>query len=903
MRVRLSAALLAAMALVAARAAARTAGPPDPQPPKLRLPATAAPVSYAVRLTIDPERPDFRGVVDVEVRLSEKTTVLWMHGADLDGITASAKVGGETVGARAVSAPEEFLGFAFARPVGPGSLTLHVEYSGKLFEHSTQGVFHQKDGDAWYAFSQFEATDARRGFPCFDEPSYKVPWQLTLDIPKGTTAVSNTPIESEADGASGRRVVRFRRTDPIPAYLVALGVGPFEYVDAGRAGRNKIPIRIVTPRGKAAQARFAAQTTAPLLERLEDYFGTAFPYAKLDQLSVPQTVSFGAMENPGLITWAESILLAPPAEETATFRRVQASINAHEMAHQWFGDLVTLAWWDDVWLNESFATWMADRTMQEWKPEWRWDVDRVVDRSNVMGADTLVSARKIRQEIASNDDIANAFDSISYQKGAAVLTMFESWIGPDEFRRGVRDYIAAHRFGNATVKDFLGALEKASRPGVAKAFSTFLDQAGVPLVDVSLDCPAGGKPRLSLSQKRLLPVGSPGAAPQLWEIPVCARAGSAAAVGSAAGAQAAGAAQAGRLARSCTLLETASADQAPPGAECPTWVMANEGEKGYYRARYRGDLLQRLLGAPDAALTLPERVGILRDVDALAAAGAMPMGDALNLAPRYAGDPSRFIVQATIRIVDDARRLVPRDLEPNYSRLLSRVYGEKARALGFLAGASDDDDTRLLRSYLVPWVTEYGQEPDLRAEAKRLALAWLDDRSAIPPELAKDALETAAHFGDRALFDRYVAALKTAKDRRDRKRIYAALGSFEEPVLLRRAFAMYVSPDYDEREVQPAVIAALASETGRRTLWDFVKENYDAIVARVPREAQGYIPALSSGFCDPEHRADVAAFFRDRAPKLLGGARTLAQTLEEIDLCVALKREQEPSLSAFLKGW
>jgi len=885
MRVRPSAAVVAA-ALFAAGTAARAAGP-EPEPPKLRLPGGAAPVSYAVRLTIDPAQPVFRGAVDVEVRLDSKTTLLWMHGADLDGVKVTARAAGAAVGARALPEKDEFLGVAFDRPVGPGPLSLHFEYSGKLFENSTQGLFHQKDGNDWYAFSQLEATDARRAFPCFDEPGFKVPWQLTLEIPKGTTAVSNTPVESESDGPEGTRVVRFRRTEPIPAYLVALGVGPFEYVDAGRAGRNRTPIRIVTPRGKSAQARFAAETSGPILERLEEYFGSGFPYAKLDLLSVPQTVSFGAMENAGLITWAESILLATPAEESIGFKRVQASINAHEMAHQWFGDLVTLAWWDDVWLNESFATWMADRTMQEWKPEWRWDVDRVVDRSNVMADDTLVSARKIRQEISSSDDIANAFDSISYQKGAAVLTMFESWIGADAFRAGVRDYIASHRNGNATVRDFLGALEKAGRPGVAKAFSTFLDQAGVPLVEVSVECGAdGAAPRLALTQKRLLPVGSRGAAPQVWDIPVCARAGAA-----------------GGIARACTLLQSPAATPAAPTPSCPSWVMANEGEKGYYRALYRGDLLAKLLAAPDASLTLPERVGVLRDVDALAVAGAMPMGDALSLAPKYASDPSRFVVESTLRIVDDARRLVPRELEPNYSRLLSRLYGEKARALGFIPGAGDDEDTRILRTHLVSWVTEYGQEPQLRAEATRLALAWLDDRSAIPPELARDALEVAAHFGDAALFDRYHAALEAAKDRRDRRRIYYALGAFEDPALIKRALALYIAPENDPHEAQQVVVAALQSETGRRVLWDFLKANYDAIVARAPREAQGQIPSLGSGFCDPGHRADVEAFFKDRAGKLLGGSRTLAQSLEEIDLCIALKKEQEPSLSGFLKGW
>ncbi len=505
--------------------AAAVPGPP-PEPPKLRLPGTAEPTGYAVELALDPGQDTFRGKVDVDVRLKEKTRLLWLNGSDLVVGKASASSADRSVGVRPVPGGGDFVGFAFDRDVGPGTLKLHVEYTGKLDTTSTQGLFRQKDGEDWYVFSQLENTDARRAFPCFDEPSYKVPWQLTVRIPKGTTAVSNTPIASESDGADGSRVVRFRKTDPLPSYLVAVAVGPFDYLDAGVAGSKKTPIRIVTPRGKASQGRYAAQTTGPMLELLEAYFGIPYPYAKLDQLAIPQTVTFGAMENAGLITWSERILIAPSTEETVGFFRTQASINAHEMAHQWFGDLVTLAWWDDVWLNESFATWMADRILIEWKPEWGTDVERVVSRSNVMFEDTLVSARKIRQEIVSNDDIVNAFDQISYQKGAAVLTMFESWVGAAKFQAGVHAYLEAHRFGNATVRDFLQALEGASRPGVAAAFSTFLDQPGVPVVDVALDC-AGGPAKAALAQKRLLPLGSKGAGAELWQIPVCSRAGGA----------------------------------------------------------------------------------------------------------------------------------------------------------------------------------------------------------------------------------------------------------------------------------------------------------------------------------------------------------------------------------------
>ena len=387
------------------------------------------------------------------------------------------------------------MGFAFDRALPAGEIELHVDYTGSIDETSTQGVFRQKDGDAWYVYTQLETTDARRAFPCFDEPAFKTPWELTLTIPAGTSAVSNTPIVSESPAkGGGGKVVRFGKTEPLPAYLIALGIGPFDYVDAGRAGMKKTPIRIIVPKGKASRARYAAETSGPILEIVENYFGMPFPFAKLDQLVIPQTVTFSAMENAGLVTWSESVLLAQPEDESIKWRRLQASINAHEIAHQWFGDYVTLAWWDDVWLNESFATWLADRTLAEWQPTWGIAVDRIVDRSNVMADDTLVSARKIRQEIKSADDIHNAFDSISYQKGGAVISMFEAWIGPEKFRAGVRRYMKAHAYGTGTSKDFLAAIEAESRPGVAAAFSTFLDQPGVPLLEVSAPVRGGRGP-------------------------------------------------------------------------------------------------------------------------------------------------------------------------------------------------------------------------------------------------------------------------------------------------------------------------------------------------------------------------------------------------------------------------
>ena len=870
--------------LLAAVAAASASS--DPAPPTLRLTGEAVPQAYRVALEIDPGKTTFRGTADVGVRLTAPTELLWMHATSLkiEKATARLRSAGEVGGVRVVPGGEDFVGFAFDRPLPAGEIDLHVEYTGSIDDTSTQGVFRQKDGDAWYVYTQLETTDARRAFPCFDEPAFKTPWELTLTIPAGTSAVSNTPIVSEKPAPGGGKIVQFGKTEPLPAYLIAFGVGPFDYVDAGRAGMKKTPIRIIVPKGKASRARYAAETTGPILEKLEAYFGMPFPFAKIDQLVIPQTVTFSAMENAGLVTWSESVLLALPQDETIKWKRLQASINAHELAHQWFGDYVTLAWWDDVWLNESFATWLADRTIQEWQPSWGVAVERIVDRSNVMADDTLVSARKIRQEIQSADDIYNAFDSISYQKGGAVISMFEAWIGPAKFQAGVRRYMKEHAYGTGTSRDFLSAVEAESRPGVAAAFSTFLDQPGVPLVDVSLQCGGEGGAKLALSQKRFLPVGSEGSASETWQIPVCARAASSGG---------------GEPARACELLTGASGAMPAPGvsAGCPSWVLANDGELGYYRAMYRADGLEKLLAVADQKLTVPERVGLLRDIDALAMGGAIPMGQALALAPRFADDPDRQIVQATIRIVSDAGEdVLPDALRPAYARYVSKTFGKRARALGFTAKPGDDDETRLLRASLVPWVTEDGDEPELQAEAKRLALAWLANHSAVEAEMVTGVLESAARHGDRALFDKYKEGIKTSTERRDRNRLFRALGAFTDPAILKDAFAFAMSGDFDSREGGNMIYTSIQTPQGRAATFTFLQANYDSTVARMPREVTGVLPYYASGFCDVKHRNEVAEFFEGRAEKLPGGTRNLAKVLEEMDLCIALRGAQEGSL-------
>jgi len=395
-----------------------------PQIPKMRLPDQAMPLRYALELTLVPGEEGFSGVVDIDLRLKAGTRLLWINGSGLAIDAASVVAGGVTYAAQARPEPEDFVALAFGREIPAGPATLRIRFKGSYAVKEIRQI----EAGEWYAFTQFEAINARRAFPCFDEPRWKTPWRIALKVKREHVAVGNTPVLSEHDLGDGFKLVRFAETKPLPTYLVAVGAGPFDVLDGGKAGKNGTALRYLVPRGRAQDARYAREITPGILARLENYFGSPYPFEKLDSLAIPATVSFGAMENPGLVTYAGNILLARPADETIRFKQRYASLASHELAHQWFGNLVTMAWWDDLWLNESFATWMAGKIVDELYPEWQWRVRRVAERARAMDADALASARRIRQPVESRNDLSNAFNSIAYEKGASVLAMFESWI-------------------------------------------------------------------------------------------------------------------------------------------------------------------------------------------------------------------------------------------------------------------------------------------------------------------------------------------------------------------------------------------------------------------------------------------------------------------------------------------
>jgi len=387
-----------------------------PQPPALRLGNDVQPEQMWLDLTLTPGKTEFSGKVEADLRINSEVDHFWLNAAELTVSDAKLVENGKTLKAQILPGGQDFVGFQFPSTLQPGKAHLSVSFTGKVNLRSSEGIFASKRDQDNYLFTQFEAIDARRAFPCFDEPSFKIPWRVTLHVPQDDVAVGNTLVEKETLESGGMKAVRFTQTKPLPSYLIAFGVGPLEFVDAGTAGTRHVPVRIVVPRGDTARAKYAASVSAEILTREEKYFGIAYPYDKADQLAIP--LSFGgAMENPGLVTYDADIILSPPGEDTVRHQRMYAGVAAHELAHQWTGDMVTMKWWNDVWLNESFATWMAAKLLSEWKPEWHTRAQDEHARLYAINADTKTSARRINQPVESKSDIANAFDGITYQKG------------------------------------------------------------------------------------------------------------------------------------------------------------------------------------------------------------------------------------------------------------------------------------------------------------------------------------------------------------------------------------------------------------------------------------------------------------------------------------------------------
>jgi len=860
--------------------------------PKLRLPTTVVPLRYSADLRLTSGEDHFSGSIAIDLRVTQPVSTVWIFGKSLVLDKVAFSVGGHQVAAQAAAAKNDFIAITAASPLPAGNATLHITYTGEVSRTLTDGAFQQQSGSDWYIFTKFEPVTARRVFPCFDEPSFKVPWQLTLHVPKELKAFSNTAIVSETDEPNGKKAVRFAETKPLPSYLLAFAVGPFDVVDTAPVGKNQRPSRIIVPRGRASEAAYAASITPKLIDMLEDYFGTPYPYDKLDQIVVPLTTAWGAMENAGLIAYGD-FLLSPPDQDTDLQRLQRASAMEHEMSHQWFGDLVTTAWWDDIWLNEAFASWVSSKLLNEWKPEWNIEVN-AARQLYVFRADSLTTSRKIRQPIESPGDIGNAFDGITYGKGQAVIGMFENYMGAKEFQRGIRLYLQQHAWGNATSADLLASLDSVSGQHIGAAFSTFLNQVGFPLVSVKLQCndtgPSGSvSPRLDLQQQRFLPASSPGVSDAVWDVPVCV------VWGDDAGAH-----------RQCSLLTKAADRFELNGAKgCPAWLFADSSAAGYYAVSYDGALADKLIKNGLPHLTPRESAAALRSIQLMFSSGVGDPQQELAFVSEFSRNADPGLVRQASDTVDGLSDFVPADLSNNYARMIRSLYDARARQLGWKPQPGESQEVRLLRMEIVPLVATYGEDPELSSQATALAHEWLKDHQSLDPDMVDLVLSTAAWNGDRAFFDLLVDEIKKDKVQRERAYMIAALTSFRDPAITRARLTLLFDSGIDPRELQYTLFGA--PPMTREIVWEFVQQNFDRINSVLP-SARGVpfgalLPLTATGFCDAQHQQQVETFFQPRMASLPGGARYLANTLERIQLCSARAIVIEPAIVELLNKY
>jgi alanyl aminopeptidase len=563
---------------------------------------------------------------------------------------------------------------------------------------------------------------------------------------------------------------------------------------------------------------------------------------------------------------------------------------SHELAHQWFGDLVTMEWWDDIWLNEGFATWMTSKVIAKYKPEWNADVARVRDGSKAMLSDSLVSARRIRQPIESADDIANAFDAITYEKGGAVLGMFESFIGEEKFRQGIHDYLGRHAHKNATSRDFLAAISDKAGVDVAPAFSSFLDQPGVPLVAPASECKPGS-PKLSVAQERYLPLGSKGDPARTWIVPVCMR--------TAARRETSRAPAAETNDKVCGLLQQPKGEIPIPSGACSDALIRNAGARGYYVAGYTPAVLDGLLRDGGKKLSPAERVALLRDVGALLASGKLTADEVLGRVAKVASDADPWIVRGAISWLEAfPPAVVPPAMAPKFSRFVQKTLGQRARALGFVPKPKEDPETRFLRPFLLHFVATRGEDPALVDEAKQRARKWLrGDTSSTADEVVEAVLSIAAAHGDRAFFDEMHGAAKQTTDVKRRRRLLQAMGQFRDAAIVEHTFEVALSGEFDIRDALDLLDHDASMES---VFFPLLVRHYDEIRKRLPSEVVGTLPELVQGLCSEQDHDAVETFFKQRSAREVGGPRQLAHALEFISLCSAFRAYQEPSLAKFL---
>jgi aminopeptidase N len=856
-----------------------------------RLPAGVVPIHYDISVTPDLAAGTFTGEETIRVRLDRPSPAIVLNAAEFTFTDVRITAGGTTQTARvSLDAGKEQATFRVPRPIPAGDAEIAIRYDG-ILNRDLRGLYLSEANNRRYAVTQLEATDARRMFPSFDEPAFKATYALKATIDAGDHAISNGAVVADTPGpGAGKHTLEFETTPKMSTYLVALAVGDFE-CSGGTA--DGIPVRICATPGKKALTGFALEATKEIVQYFNRYYSIPYPFKKLDIVAVPDFAA-GAMENTGAIFYREVLLLAD-ANASVPVRKSIAEVLAHEIAHQWFGNLVTMQWWDDIWLNEGFANWAMSKPLKAWRPDWHVELDEIENNHLAMGLDALRSTRPVRARATTTAEIAELFDPIAYEKGAAVLRMIEAWVGEAPFQKAVNAYLEKFQYGNARAEDFWTTLARSTGKPVDEVMPTFVDQPGLPLVSIDLRC-SEATPYVVVSQSRYLRDPSPPAAAgagsamttkgaavkddaPLWQIPVCLRTST------------------GQT--RCEVVKEAR--EAITLDACPAWVMANATGRNYYRAAAPPAMVARL-AAEIGKLTPAERMVVLSDELALVRAGRHDVGAVLDLAAGFGAERTADVVGTLASVLAAVGGdLATGEAADPYRRWVARLVAPAWDAVGGMASRpSDSDDTKALRATLAKLLGRTARDPAVLASARELVQAELEKKGSVDPTLLNVVVELAAIGGDAALYDRYLARGQAATDPEERYQYLFALTQFTDPALVRRTMELALSPAVRSQDTK-LVVANLLINNDRRVVWPLVREHWSEIQKKTG-EFVGNVVIVGAlaATCDGAQADEIEKFFA--AHEVPDAERTLRQSLEAIRSCSRYVEAQRPKLVERLKN-
>jgi len=833
-----------------------------------RLPQTVRPEHYTLALTPDLKTATFTGVETIDVTLAEPTDRITLNAIELELKSVSVTAGGkEQKTTVALDKDKEQATFTFAEKLPAGKATLSIVYSG-ILNDKLRGFYLSKTDKRNYAVSQFESTDARRAYPSFDEPAFKATFDIQLLIDNGDTAISNSPIVADSPSpVHGKHTIQFATTPKMSTYLVAFLVGDFQCTSGESDG---VAIRSCATPDKVALTPFSLDVAKWVLHYYNNYFGIPYPLKKLDLIALPDFEA-GAMENFGAITYRETDLLIDPKAASVDAKKNVAIVVAHEMAHQWFGDLVTMQWWDNIWLNEGFATWMENKAVGKMHPEWNIDAMVTSQVDTTLNLDAQPTTRAIRAHADTREEIEQMFDGISYGKAGAVLLMVENYLGEETFRQGVHNYLAAHLYGNATAEDFWSAQTATSHKPVDKIMESLVAQPGEPLLTFG-EAKDG---KVEVSQKRFFL--SPSIQPdpkQKWTIPVCFKTTSG---------------------QDCQLLTPSDSSlKIPAGGG-----FANANGMGYYRSAYPASVYAALVAGVESKLTASERISLIGDEWVQVRANKATIGAYLDLAAAVKSDPGSDVVDESLDGINSAYSRIAATAEER-AQLAAWIRSTYGPVYAQVAPPAENDsaNTRELRAELFGLLGHRGADPAVLAQAREIAAKFIADQTSVDATLGQTALAIAARNGDAALFDQLQKVFETSANPEFQEGALQMLAFFTDPALATRAMDYALSGKVRNQDAAIVLAIALQSDENRDLAWSYIQSHWEKVEPLLTPELGTYLVSTTGQFCTAETRGSVETFFA--AHKVPSADQAVKHALESINGCIELRKLQEPKLKEWL---